>query len=128
MDVPRIIKQTGTSRESGVHRLFRVWAYKKGPGGETGGHFSRCTQYAPDPASKITVVVDSYWTEEWVTYSDQSSPSLKLSAPKAMAAWSPMLIEKAEIEVRVMELNKKNSKMALRNADHIIRDQNHFKV
>ncbi|KAL2508437.1 hypothetical protein Fot_32084 [Forsythia ovata] len=39
-----------------------------------------------DPTSKVTVVVDSYWTEEWVTYSDQSSPSLKLSAPKAMAA------------------------------------------
>ncbi|KAL2509072.1 hypothetical protein Fot_32719 [Forsythia ovata] len=56
----------------------------------------------PDPASKGTVV-------------------------KAMASRSLMLIDEAEAEVRNMELTKKSSETALRNADKIIKDRDHFR-
>ncbi|KAL2508868.1 hypothetical protein Fot_32515 [Forsythia ovata] len=56
----------------------------------------------PDPASKGTVV-------------------------KAMASRSLMLIDEAEAKVRNMELTKKSSETALRNADKIIKDRDHFR-
>ncbi|KAL2494755.1 uncharacterized protein Fot_38512 [Forsythia ovata] len=80
----------------------------------------------PGPASKVAAMIDSYWTEEWVKYSDQSSANLKLSTAKAMVAWPFMLIEEAETEVHDMELTKKSSKTALQNADKIIKDRDHF--
>ncbi|KAL2502118.1 Uncharacterized protein Fot_35966 [Forsythia ovata] len=81
----------------------------------------------PDPMSKAAMAVDSYWIEGWTKYSNQSSSSIKLSAAKAMAVLSLVLIEEPKVEVLDMKLTKKSSETALWNTDKIIRDRDHFK-
>ncbi|KAL2501282.1 hypothetical protein Fot_35137 [Forsythia ovata] len=80
----------------------------------------------PDYLAKAVTTVDSFWTKGWVRYSVLASPGHKLTAAKALAVRSMMLIEEVETSVRDMELTNRNTDTALRNTQKIVKDMDHF--
>ncbi|KAL2529696.1 hypothetical protein Fot_22297 [Forsythia ovata] len=55
-----------------------------------------------------TTLVDSFWTEGWVAYSNKSSAEEKLNAAKALIARSLIFIEETEGSISDLELNQRN--------------------
>ncbi|KAL2529456.1 hypothetical protein Fot_22057 [Forsythia ovata] len=71
---------------------------------------------------RALATVDSFWTRGWADYSEKSSAGVKLSAVKALVAWSLVLIEEVESSVQDLELNKMSVDTTLRNVENIIKD------
>ncbi|KAL2528834.1 hypothetical protein Fot_21435 [Forsythia ovata] len=73
------------------------------------------------------ITVDSFWTHDWTNYSVKSFAGVKLSTVKAFVTQPLVLIKETKSSVWDLELNKTSVDIALRNAENIIKDRDHFK-